>query len=337
MIMYKEAKQIDDLISQASTIIIIQADNPDADSLGSALALEQILMLKNKETTLYCEVDIPSYLRFMDGWDRVVREIPNSFDLSIIVDASTLTLFEKMLTKRLDRLLSTKPVIVLDHHKSVENIIPFSTIIINDPNRSSAGELIYCLASELKWQLNKSSREFIMNSILGDTQGLTNDLAKPKTYEIMSDLIKDGVSRQVLEEKRREYFKMPESIYLYKAKLIERTKFNSSKTVAYVTIPQSEINAYSPLYNPAPLIQNDMLQIEGIRSTIVFKRYEDSKLTAAIRCNQNAAIAAKLAEKYNGGGHDYASGFKIENVSDPDKIISECILNAEELLQSLDK
>ena len=50
------------LIDGASKIVIIQADNPDGDSLASALALEQILGDLDKEVVLYCGVDVPRYL-----------------------------------------------------------------------------------------------------------------------------------------------------------------------------------------------------------------------------------------------------------------------------------
>ncbi len=59
-----------------------------------------------------------------------------------------------------------------------------------------------------------------MSSILGDTQGLSNELASAQTYHIMADMVEAGVSRPRLEELRREYGKMPPEIYTYKATLI---------------------------------------------------------------------------------------------------------------------
>ena len=52
-----------------------------------------------------------------------------------------------------------------------------------------------------------------MSSILGDTQGLSNDLASAQTYRIMADMVEAGVNRPKLEELRREYGKMPPEIY----------------------------------------------------------------------------------------------------------------------------
>jgi bifunctional oligoribonuclease and PAP phosphatase NrnA len=69
--MYKESKRLGEIVDAARKIVIVQADNPDADSLGSALALEHILGDLGKEPYLYCGVDMPGYLRYMSGWDRV--------------------------------------------------------------------------------------------------------------------------------------------------------------------------------------------------------------------------------------------------------------------------
>src|SRR5690606_41684769 len=73
---------------RSSDLLIIQADNPDADSLASALALESILHEMGKEPLLYCGIDMPEYLKYLPGWDRVEREVPSQFDASIIVDRS---------------------------------------------------------------------------------------------------------------------------------------------------------------------------------------------------------------------------------------------------------
>ena len=77
-VMFKEAQE---LVEAANKIVVIQAENPDGDSLGSALALEDILGDMDKQVSLYCPVDIPKYLRFAKGWDRVVSDLDTTADL----------------------------------------------------------------------------------------------------------------------------------------------------------------------------------------------------------------------------------------------------------------
>ncbi len=333
--MYEQAKQIGELVGAADKIVIVQADNPDADSLGSALALEHILGDLGKEPYLYCGVDMPGYLRYMAGWDRVDSTLPVLFDASIIVDASTMTLLEKLTQSGHERRLAGKPCLVLDHHETVDNPVPFATVTVNDSKRASAGELIYLLAQQLEWPLSKEAQTCLMSSILGDTQGLTNQLASAETYRIVAAFIEAGVSRPELEELRRSYSKMPPEIYRYKAELINRTAFTDDGRVASLAIPQDEISRYSPLYNPAPLIQNDMLQTTGVEVAIVFKHYADGKVTAAIRCNPTAPVGGKLAQHFGGGGHVFASGFKVTDGRAFDTIKDECLGQAALLLDKL--
>jgi bifunctional oligoribonuclease and PAP phosphatase NrnA len=330
--MYKQTKQIAEIIAAAQKVVIVQADNPDADSLGSALALEHIIGDMGKEPYLYCAVDTPGYLHYLAGWDRVQHELPTKFDASIIVDASTMTLLEKLTNSGQQGWLASKPCIVLDHHETVDNQVPFATVMINDGSRASAGEIIYMLARESKWPLSVKAQACLMSSILGDTQGLTNQLASAETYRIMADFVAAGVDRPALEELRRSYSKMPPEIYRYKADLIKRTAFSTDGRLASLTIPQSEISHYSPLYNPAPLIQNDMLQTTDVAVAMVFKQYTDGKVTAAIRCNPTAPIGGKLAKHFGGGGHDYASGFKVTDGRSADQVKAECLELASTLL-----
>jgi phosphoesterase RecJ-like protein len=332
---YPDAIKLAEIISEAQHIVIIQADNPDADSLGSALALEHILGDQGKQTTLYCGVDIPSYLRYLEGWDRVVKDIPKQFDASIIVDASTLTLLEKLSNSGQISWLKIRPTAVLDHHAIVENKIDFAALTICDDTVSSTGELIYSLAKQLSWPLSSQAGEKVMTAILGDTQGLSNDLTGADTYRIMAELVTLGVSRPTLEEQRRQYSKMPADIYRYKGELIARTELVADERLALVVIPQHEINTYSPIYNPAPLVQNDMLQVTSVEVAIVFKQYDDGKITGAIRANQGSPIAGKLAEALGGGGHPYASGFKVTDGRPFNEVKSECIRTATELLDNL--
>lgn len=327
--------KVNELVNEARRIVVLQADNPDADSLGSALALEQILGEMGKDVRLYCGVDMPSYLKYLSGWDRVSTELPSSFDLSIIVDASTMTLFEKLSESGQQGWVASKPCIVLDHHAEVDSLIPFATVNITDTEVSSTGELIHKLAQELQWPLDAISAELIMTSILGDTQGLSNDLTSADTYRAMAALTELGVDRPALEEKRRELSKMHPDIFRYKARLIERTEFHADGQLAIVDIPHDEIMEYSPLYNPNALIQFEHLQTEGVLVSVAIKHYADGKITAGIRCNTAAPIASQLAEHFGGGGHTYSAGFKITEGKSFDQVKPECIAKAIELLAAI--
>jgi phosphoesterase RecJ-like protein len=326
--------KIKSLVEEANNVLIIQADNPDGDSLGSAIALEEILGDMGKDVYLYCAVDMPGYLHYLEGWSRIRKELPSSFDLSIIVDTSTETLLEKLEDDANAPKLKSTPCIVLDHHQNTDNVISYATELVNRPDLSSTGELVFEIAKNLSWGVSIAAGEAILVAILGDTQGLSNNHAYPSTYRTVADITEIGVSRPALEDKRKQYSKMPPEIFKYKAKLIETTELLADGQLALVIVPHQDIMTYSPLYNPAAIIQFDMLQTVGVCVSVVMKSYDDGKITGSIRSNEGHPVAGDLASHFGGGGHAQASGFKITGGKTVNEVKKELISKVTALLKA---
>lgn len=333
MINADQLKRFVELIDKANDIVIVQADNPDADSLASALALEQMIAALQKEPTLYCGVDIPTYLRYLSGWDRVVKDLPKKFDLSIIVDTSAETLLGKLAASKQLMWLKSKPCIVLDHHDDVPSL-PFVTISINQP-AVATGEIIYELAAALKWPINEVSLNMLATAIMADSRGLTTDKTTSRSIHIIGELVEKGVSIPVLEAARRQSLRRPAELVHYKGVLLQRVEYHSDNRVATITIPWHEIEKYSHAYNPTMLVIEDMLLAEEAAIAIGLKQYPDGKTTVKLRANYGAPIANRIAEKFGGGGHPYASGFKIADGRSTEAIKHACIDIATGLLNEL--
>jgi phosphoesterase RecJ-like protein len=327
------SEDIQEAISNASRILILQADNPDGDSLASALALEQILGDMGKEPFLYCGVEMPTYLRYLEGWDRVSRDIPGKFDLSIIVDTSALSLFENLQKTNQYQWVASKPCIVIDHH-DVELTIPFATINHNE-KAVATGELIYELAAKHGWPLNDTTNKMLAVSILSDSLGLMSEGTTARSIHIIGELVEKGVSLAELESLRRETQRKKPELIRYKGELLQRVEYFAGDRIATVTIPWAEIEKYSYAYNPSMLVIEDMRLSENTDIAIAFKIYKDNKVTAKIRCNFGVTIANKVAEHFGGGGHPYASGFKVTDGRSFNEIKSECIRITTELLDTL--
>lgn len=332
---YPEAEAIATAIDQASKIVIVQADNPDGDSLASSLALEEVLAEQGKEVILYCGVDLPSYLRYIPGSDRVVSELPHHFDLSIIMDTASDTLLGQLNKDGSKSWLAARPAIILDHHATPATI-SFASIICS-PKAVATGEVVYELARQLDWQLTPVARELIAIAILSDSLGLTSEATTARSIHIIAELVEGGVKLAQLEDARRETMRREPQLIHYKGELLRRVEFHADGRIATVTIPQAEINEYSPFYNPPMLVLDDMRLAKNVRLAIAFKTYDDGKVTAKIRCNYASAIADKLAEHFGGGGHPYAAGFKLNDGKAFEAVKKDCIDYAAQLLDNLNQ
>jgi len=153
----------------------------------------------------------------------------------------------------------------------------------------------------------------------------------------MGDLVEMGVSIAKLDQARRELMRKERELLPYKGQLLERVQYDTSGRVASIVIPWNEIEKYSPLYNPSMLVIDDMRMVVGVDVAVAYKVYKDGKITAKIRCNFGKPIGSDLANHFGGGGHPYASGFKLmDGKKKIDEVIAEVNKKAIELLESIE-
>ena len=317
-----------DFLNDKQRIVVIQAENPDGDSLGSAIALDYLL--SGKDVSLYCPVDIPKYLRYFTDWSRVTNEFDYKADGYIIVDTAASVLLSKLLddTAIRNRLYSA-PVLVLDHHETEDDLdFPHESII---EIRPACAELIYRIAKDQNIAIGNEAAEAIFQGILSDTLGLTSTSVTAETFEIAADLTRLGADISVLEDRRKEFMKKSPRILDYKADLIKRIEYSLDGELATVHIPWDDIREYSDEYNPNVLILEEMRLVEGVRVAVTIKTYPDGKLTGKIRTSSDAPIADKVAGYFGGGGHPFAAGFRTYDI-DYEEAISDLIRVIPELL-----
>ncbi len=325
-------------VADAQKIVIIQGENPDGDSLASSLALEDLLGEQGKDVILYCAIDMPKYLRFLAGWDRVVADFPYQADMAIIVDTAAEALLEKALaTPGVRSFLESHPVAVLDHHGEADdeveqNDLNFPHEFILSRTAAATGELIYDIARALNWPVTPLAAGMLYSSIAADTLGLSTESVTPETYQTMADLVKLGAVPYEIENARRELMKKPADILAYKGELIGRVEYLLDGALAIVHIPWEDIQEYSDRYNPSVLVLDEMRLVEGVQVACAIKTYPDGKLTGKLRCN--TPVASAIAGYFGGGGHNYAAGFKVHETYD--QIIRELLTATEKALQDYD-
>ena len=321
-------QKFSDFVKDKKSICVIQAENPDGDSLGCAIALDYLL--DDKEISLYCPVDIPKYLHYFADWSRVTNEFDFRADGYIIVDTAAEILLSKLVNDAAIRnRLYAAPVLVIDHHETNDDLnFPHESIVEIKP---ACAELIYEIARTEKLKITKPAADAIMQGIMSDTLGLTSSAVTARTFEIMAELTRLGAKVAELEELRREYMKKSPRILNYKADLIKRIDYSLNGELATVLIPWDDIREYSDEYNPNVLILEELRLVEGVKVAVAVKTYPDGKVTGKIRCASGAAIAEKIAGYFGGGGHEYAAGFRTYDTS-YDEVLADLIRIVPELL-----
>lgn len=310
-----------------SRICIIQAENPDGDSLGSAIALDYIL--DQTENSLYCPVDIPEYLHYFEDWSRVSAEFDYKADGYIIVDTAASVLLSKLLSDlAIKNSLYSKPVLVIDHHETEDDLdFPHESVI---ETRPACADLIYQAAKACELKIPEPATTALYAAIASDTLGLVSASVTADTMYTMGDLIRLGASPVEIDERRREFMKKTPRILDYKADLIKRIEYSLDGALATVHIPFEEIQEYSQEYNPNVLILEEMRMVEGVEVAIAVKAYPDGKATGKIRTQ--IPVAEQVAGYFGGGGHAYAAGFRVYDMS-YEEILTDLIKILPEIME----
>lgn len=301
----KTFQELNQLVTSASTILILQPDSPDGDSLGSGLGLEEILADLGKTVVMFSYKEPEPYLRTQEGWDRISQNFPKAaFDLTILVDTGSPALIKSTLEHYYTE-LTRKPIVVIDHHTSRQDF-GFKTIDIVEP-AAAAAEIITRIAEQLDWIINPRAAAKLATAILSDSLNLTTPDTTAATLDAMATLVRSGTSLYDLYTLKRETSALTPDLMHLKGKLLKSIEFHADGRLAILEIDPDTVDRYKNSYEPYTLVINEMQWTKGVELAAVFKNY-GTKINVPLR--SKAGLAAPIAEKFGGGGHPNASAYK---------------------------
>ncbi len=181
---------------ESKNIVVIPHLSPDADALGSCLAIYHFFN-KNHEVSIISPNEYSEVLKFLPSEDIIERfdlskekcaKLINNAEIIFVLDFNNLNRVRK-LSPYIKESEAIK--IMIDHHESPDD---FATYSYSDPTMSSTCEMIYNFLSEYdKNLIDKSIAECIYTGIVADTGSFRFPSTSSKTLKIASELIEFGV------------------------------------------------------------------------------------------------------------------------------------------------
>ncbi|MBU4693212.1 DHH family phosphoesterase [Mycoplasma sp. CSL7491-lung] len=297
----KQLKKFWEIISQAQYITLCTHIEPDGDTLGSAVALKELILLnstKIKEVKISGK-DYPRNLSFLlkEEENLVSNEFFNK-SLKIVVDTSTKS-------RIYDHRVITQESIKIDHHP-FENEWLFE---IGGDNCPATGQLIAMLIKHLNLKTNNLSLEGAAVAILTDTEFFKERNITSETFEAM----------KVLFEHNLNYSSLLIKMQLNNEELNTIWKVcNNKKVVENVTYTVSNDIITNDIVRP---LVAKFVEISNTDITIAFLKREQGDYRVEIRSNGSFDVSI-IARKFGGGGHHNSSGFIIKNKDEIDKVIN---------------
>ncbi len=113
--MRPESAQILNLVQESQRVLMVSHKDADGDTLGSALAMCDVIRAMGKTATLRCPPPVPEVYSFLPGYEIVNQEEGGPPDLILVMDASNLDRLSDTLGD-----LGGQPVVnIPDRHRRV--------------------------------------------------------------------------------------------------------------------------------------------------------------------------------------------------------------------------
>ena len=304
-------KHIFKQIKKFDRIVIARHVGPDPDALGSQVALREVILNAFPEKEVFAVgVTANKYKYF----GIITRTLPDDFDKS----KALLIVLDTPDAKRVDGAdyKEYKYSIKMDHHPFIESFCDYEYI---DDKSSSTCEIIIKLCRNSKLEITKNAAEKLFIGIVADTGRFLFDYTTADTLKTAAYLI-ENFELDVDKLYNYLYLKpLPElRFHSYIGKEMKVTK----NGLAYIKIHNSVLEEYGVDAASAGNMINDFNYIQGV--SVWMTLTEDVKMNKIrVSIRSRGPFVNRIAEDYGGGGHNYASGVKLESFKVADEMIKE--------------
>jgi len=306
------------LIEASSRVVITAHLSPDDDSLGSVMALHEILKTTYPAKDITILYGAQSSVRHHSFTNyKYIQFVPDiaehleNVDMLVVLDVNNYN----RISKKPELLEQVPTRVVIDHHASTSDSFTLSLI---DKTYSSNSELVYQIFADTT-TLTKSLAESILLGVLGDTGGLA--YVKPGSTQTF-DLIKLLVETvdMSISAFRAPYGGIPKEIIPLLQELVKNTQYTTVKgwpamQHSYIASLQNysdeDMSAASHIY-----MGQYLPRIEGYSWGVVSTPRSDGGVRVSGRSLTGSVNVRDFFERMQiGGGHDRASGAHMDKTT----------------------
>jgi phosphoesterase RecJ-like protein len=292
-----------DLLRDASDVTLLAHVNPDADALGSALALG--LALRRRGTTVRVSFgapdEVPESLRGLDVAGLLVPAdlVPDEPELLVALDAASAA----RLGRLENRLARSGHVLVVDHHASNTR---FGTHHVVDDSAEATAVLVLALLDELGEPIDADIARCLYAGLVTDTSSFRR--ASPQTHRSAARLIAAGVDpdelgRELLDSHPFAWLPMLARV-LARAVLEADAAGGHGLVHTSVTLDDQRDVRFEEVESVVDILRTTV----EAEVALVLKEKAPGEWTGSLRA-KSAVDVRTAAVGLGGGGHRLAAGF----------------------------
>lgn len=292
-------------IQQAQNIVIISHRNPDADSIGSNLALREILEQQGKRVISACIDPLPPGTDFLKNASSYVQDFDVYWpDIIICVDAGSES--QVAFASKYPDLFSGKFFIInIDHHSSNPN---YGTINLVFPDAASTTIVLYYLFQQWEISLTPSIATCLLYGLYYDTGSFMHSNTTSEVYAVASDLIQKGAKSDLIIKNLFRQYRF-EQLKLW-GRVFENAEF-TDKNIVVTGVRQKDFTELKTTSGDLSGAINYLSMVKGNSFATLVSEDGKGNIRGSLRTKHNDIDLAEIAEMLGGGGHKKACGFTV--------------------------
>lgn len=328
-------------VKPANNIVISTHVSPDADGIGSQIAICMALRKLGKNAICVNEEELLERYRYLDP-DHVIISLDdyrnnndyknyhtvnnkNQIDLFMVADTNSL---ERIGPQMKALGLTAKDVLFVDHHPCPKEVQERNCI---DTTKAATGELAGDLILSLDVPLSQEMALPLYTAILIDTSSFRYPTVTGNTHRLIASLMDTGVRppqayNMIYGTKKLSYMKLL-------GKVLTSTSSTKDEKVAWLVLKEDQLDKFQVDSEDTLAFINHLLVLDNIMVALMFREMgPDIKVSLRSVGIVDVGI---MARALGGGGHDHSAAAMIPGKIDT--VITETVEKVHQMLLALEK
>ncbi|MGH2552992.1 MAG: DHH family phosphoesterase [Chitinophagaceae bacterium] len=310
--MMKPVEELFPLLNEPRRVVITTHQKPDADAMGSSLALKHFLIHLGHSVTVISPTNWAGWVNWMPGVKEVMDYEKDMTKADDVLDKADwlfcldFNIFHrtKTMTEKLKQLTCIK--ILIDHHQEPDSAS--FDYGVSDTTKSSTSEMIYDLIihSGNADKITEEISECIYAGVVGDTGSFRFRSSHSGVHTLVADLKSRGLEHDVIHEKLFDNF-LENRLRFIGHVLLHRMEIFYEHNTVLIAIPKNDLQKFQIKTGDTEGLVNFPQSIQGIKLVaLVIDRDEECKWSFRSKGDFDCNTFAR--KYFKGGGHFSASG-----------------------------
>ena len=309
-------KQIIKKINEFDTIAIARHIGPDPDAIASQIALRDIIKLNFENKKVYALGIGVAKFKFIGTMDKMPDEEKKDA-LLIILDVPE---FCRVDGATKDEFAYT---IKIDHHPCAHQECDIDLV---DENACSTCQILSEIVFNNNIILDRVSAENLFTGIVSDSDRFLLGYTTPTTFDIASKLLDDY--NIDLTKIYNNLYSRPLNERKFESWIINNLTITENG-FGYIKITNDDYKKFDVDANTASNMVNNLNNINELRCW-AFSSWDEKSKQFRINIRSKDIVINDVAMNFNGGGHKFASGARLETEAEVDKLFEALDKRCEE-------